>query len=682
MTELTEQTLRERCVSLFRFLRDVTTLRSTCQRSVDEYEAVLWLDDVPEEPECDSIANRPPVGDEDELDPRDQVWLEIDKPALRPPPEPPAALEPWIEVGSIDDHARERPGLRESIRLPGAEGVVERSLDAEPEVRTSFDWYVRERWLPWAIEHRRLARIQQTYATLFGMQRKQERRGEELQVAFGLGLLVWNVDGKRVRRHLVVAEAAIEIDGATGRITVGPGLDGALPSLEQDMLDPTDRPAPHHVVELERDVRALGDDVWQPERIADVCTRWANATTADSRFFETMTPPRRGSNAPEVTFAPAILLRRRSDRSLLRAFDEILTQLGQDGPVPFGIARFVDVVTEDRSFAETKPRLDRDFFPLPSNREQRLVLDRLRKQQGVLVQGPPGTGKSHTIANLICHLLATGKRVLVTSHTARALEVLRDKLPGNFSELCVMLLGAGRDALASLEQSVHAITERQQAFDIDTSESTIDELEAKLDGIRRDAASTLAELRDIEERDTVEHRLEFDDVTFEGTAMHIAETLDRQRDAHGWIEDSLDAETPFPLTDPQLATIARIAPDRRLEDVDGTPLDLAATDRVRAWFDVERRFAAYKAAPIFADLALADRERVANSAAELASTWERLRRSDAAWVRRATEDVVEGRDRTWRQLLEVTDAALGRSSGPGAKLTGMEDRPRERIEAD
>ena len=29
--------------------------------------------------------------------------------------------------------------------------------------------------------------------------------------------------------------------------------------------------------------------------------------------------------------------------------------------------------------------------------------------------GPPGTGKSHTIANVICHYLAKGRRVLVTS---------------------------------------------------------------------------------------------------------------------------------------------------------------------------------------------------------------------------------------------------------------------------
>jgi len=40
------------------------------------------------------------------------------------------------------------------------------------------------------------------------------------------------------------------------------------------------------------------------------------------------------------------------------------------------------------------------------------------------VQGPPGTGKTHTIGNLVGHLLAQGKSVLVTSHTTKALRMV------------------------------------------------------------------------------------------------------------------------------------------------------------------------------------------------------------------------------------------------------------------
>jgi superfamily II DNA or RNA helicase len=68
------------------------------------------------------------------------------------------------------------------------------------------------------------------------------------------------------------------------------------------------------------------------------------------------------------------------------------------------------------------------YFPKPFNAEQIQIIERFEHTDGVVAQGPPGTGKSHTIANVICHYLAEGKRVLVTSKAESALTVLRDHL--------------------------------------------------------------------------------------------------------------------------------------------------------------------------------------------------------------------------------------------------------------
>lgn len=73
------------------------------------------------------------------------------------------------------------------------------------------------------------------------------------------------------------------------------------------------------------------------------------------------------------------------------------------------------------------------------------------------MQGPPGTGKSHTIANLICHLLAQGKRVLVTAQTTRALHVLHDLLPENIRPLCFNAAEQGRKEQEDLEQKIKDI---------------------------------------------------------------------------------------------------------------------------------------------------------------------------------------------------------------------------------
>ncbi len=45
-----------------------------------------------------------------------------------------------------------------------------------------------------------------------------------------------------------------------------------------------------------------------------------------------------------------------------------------------------------------------------------------------MIQGPPGTGKSETIANILAHLAATGKKVLFVSQKTQALKVVKDKL--------------------------------------------------------------------------------------------------------------------------------------------------------------------------------------------------------------------------------------------------------------
>jgi len=48
------------------------------------------------------------------------------------------------------------------------------------------------------------------------------------------------------------------------------------------------------------------------------------------------------------------------------------------------------------------------LFSKPANPEQVRIAQQLARHGSALVQGPPGTGKTHTIANLIGHLLAQG----------------------------------------------------------------------------------------------------------------------------------------------------------------------------------------------------------------------------------------------------------------------------------
>ena len=119
------------------------------------------------------------------------------------------------------------------------------------------------------------------------------------------------------------------------------------------------------------------------------------------------------------------------------------------------------------------------YFPLPVNEEQESIINKLSLGRNVIVQGPPGTGKTHSIANLICHLLTIGKKVLVTSQTDRALKVLKEKLPDQVKGLCVELLGQDQKSLMELKNSVNTINSKYQEWRLSDSEDKIKKLKEK-----------------------------------------------------------------------------------------------------------------------------------------------------------------------------------------------------------
>ncbi|MEO8164380.1 MAG: DEAD/DEAH box helicase, partial [Betaproteobacteria bacterium] len=123
------------------------------------------------------------------------------------------------------------------------------------------------------------------------------------------------------------------------------------------------------------------------------------------------------------------------------------------------------------------------FFPKPFNDEQARIVQMLEVSDGVVVQGPPGTGKTHTIANLICHWLATGRRVLVTSMRDPALAVLRDQLPAEIRPLALALLCAEQDGIDQFARSIRKMATEMQSLDAAAANRQVDGLVETIDGL-------------------------------------------------------------------------------------------------------------------------------------------------------------------------------------------------------
>ena len=137
-------------------------------------------------------------------------------------------------------------------------------------------------------------------------------------------------------------------------------------------------------------------------------------------------------------------------------------------------------------FADPK-RLDEDFapadllMPLPADASQMAVVATADRGKDFVIIGPPGTGKSQTIANLIAHMLGTGKTVLFVSEKTAALEVVYRRLQSIGLDRFCLELHSNKARKADVLAQLRKAWERG---------------EAKSEPAWRQQASTLGELRD------------------------------------------------------------------------------------------------------------------------------------------------------------------------------------------
>src|SRR5205823_9896701 len=68
------------------------------------------------------------------------------------------------------------------------------------------------------------------------------------------------------------------------------------------------------------------------------------------------------------------------------------------------------------------------FTPLPADSSQLTAVVASAQGRDFVLDGPPGTGKSQTIANIIAHNMALGRRVLFVAEKKAALDVVQRRL--------------------------------------------------------------------------------------------------------------------------------------------------------------------------------------------------------------------------------------------------------------
>jgi len=688
----------ERAIRLIEYLAALARINSKIIRSVEEYKSVLWMHEIPHEPKhCFCQA----WGEEDEHG--EDIWIEIKKMKEPKIPSVPEICRDWVDFQTLRNIS-DIPELRQTIQVENEKldtdtgekiSVSETVFLANfPEVKKTWDEYLEERWLPWTEIYNRYDKVQKVYADLFHIYQEQQKLGEQYELVSCLGFLSWRSrSGHNVRRHLITARASLEFEPHLGKFTVKPPSDDGQVNIEFDMLDPEEHPQNERQL-VEDGHRSIGS-IWDKAAVDVLLSSIANSLSdsGQGEYEADHLKPKDGPapDKPIVEYAPALVLRPRSMRNLEDLLAQIKKQIEGGGNIPETFIDLYESLGEagrggaDRVESTNAAGNTEVYFPLLANEEQRRIVRTLESQKGVLVQGPPGTGKSHTIANLICHLLATGKRVLVSAKTPRALQVLHDKLPAEIKPLCISLLGNATEERASLEKSVVGIITRLDRRDELNAEQRIQELEGQIQLGREEKAMVDNNLLALREAETYRHTVA--DGAYSGTATQIARKLREDEAAYSWFLDKLPSDAQLPLTAGDIECMCRdlveldLATEKQLSRFIPDPhFDLPASNALRELFREEKsakenvkKNAELHQSPDGRKLLQCDRDKVevvCSCLSDLVVAAGSVRNRPMAWIPEAVHDVLTGKDTPWKELLKLS---INRMEGLRNLVTMIDD---------
>lgn len=524
----------EKYLQLFNYLLDFAKLREKIIRKVEDYEECIWFSDIPDEERNMCIIS-------DKIDDKERPdWIKISKPKELRFPSLPIELKDWIDEESLWD-LNKPPALFESIEQNGS--VIR--LTEKPKLNELHSDYIENYWIPWSIEEQRYIKKADLYKKFFNIYEKSKKFGEEFELVVGFGLVFFQSENSTyIKRHVLVANATLDFFADKGIFTVGIGAEGAKLRVETEMLQDMELGNISNIhKELEKNIeeRELTESPFSKE-ISNFLESFINRLHPKASYYDTIKFGFETPKYPTLFYSPALILRKRTLKSLSSLYQNIIDLIVANSEVEIPlIDDLIDSsdnsIPNEINIKDSKEELYTDiFFPKVYNDEQIQIIDRLSTRNKILVQGPPGTGKSHTIANLISHLLAHGKTILITAHTKRALTVLKNHLPDEVKPLCVNLLGNDTQSVNDLESSVVNIIRK---FDVTTDQeykAKISELEKSLVQEKKQQKVLEEKLLNLKEFDSRKQTLNY---IYTGSWLEIASKIKEEEGKYSWFIDKV-----------------------------------------------------------------------------------------------------------------------------------------------
>src|SRR3989442_8061608 len=489
---------REKLTRVFRYLEALNQHRNPAKRQIREQLWSLWLHDLPDHPSIKRGTSKPAPAKNKSTDSQNDdtgsggFVLKVQRPSLTSPPEPPAAIATWLESG-WDDPSNE-PSVSASRNESDQQGEPRTANFTDEPGRLA----VLQRWTvarqEWAKNEKPARAAMKLFETLYALYGRIDREGERVELVLGDGILSWRRSEGGIFHPILLQRLQLQFDASVPEFTLTEADHPVelYSALFQSMNDVDGRAIGRCREELEEG----GFHPLINGSTSSFLKRMVVQLSPRGEFLEESAPKKEVSD-PCIGRDPVLFLRTRT-LGFAAAIEGILADLRTREDLPWSLLNIVGEESPIAGAAGTNPSA-KDFahtegevlLSKPANPEQIRIAQQLEEHGGVLVQGPPGTGKTHTIGNLVGHLLAQGNRVLVTSHTTKALRMVRHHIVSELRPLCVSLLESDLDSRKQLESAVGSIAERLSRADAASLELEAKKLECE----RLDLLKKLAEIR-------------------------------------------------------------------------------------------------------------------------------------------------------------------------------------------
>jgi|CXWL01.1.fsa_nt_gi very-short-patch-repair endonuclease/superfamily I DNA/RNA helicase len=565
--------VRERLTKLFEYLKAYTDLRYPPVRDIAQQPRSLWLKDLPSHPSVELFRD---TGKSDVEAEDSDIVLRLTRPVITNCPPPPTALSEWVKpswqelTGTVEVQS-----TRNVIGKDGKTKIELFGADSQRPLLLSEWQQRREQWITNERPARQSLTLFQAVYEWYGV---QEREGERIELLVGDGLLHCPDAGGTFRHPVLLQKLELEFYPEKRQpqfvfrkreqppelymefIRVLPAVNNQQLARCADELKKAEF-APLGEQDTDGFFRRLIQGLFPSDgevieaESATPSGRKSSSTQPDLALFNQSSPTVE-QKIPSIERQPVIFMRQRRVGPS-NVFDLVLEDIASREVFPPSLLQILGLEAATTSQAESPAgglsvgNEDEDVLLSKSaNREQLEIAKQLARNDCVLVQGPPGTGKTHTIANLLGHLLAQGKRVLVTAHTPKALRVLRQKVVEPLQPLCISVLHNDKQSQEELQASVQKIHVR-----LSEDDRLLERDAQRLLGERK---GILEALRHARERILDARQDEIRDVVFAGKPTRPIEAAKRVKEGTGkddWIPSPVKLGESLPLSHADVVTL-------------------------------------------------------------------------------------------------------------------------------